>query len=182
MLVPELLVMMNGRQWSDEVRQRCFVLWSGRGNHNACRTRWLLRQDAPDDAPIPGASTIRRWAAEEGWAAWAGESQPPLPRQNRARWMRMACRRALRQVESALTAQRALLLGTFDADPAASAEALTTAASMEQLLAQPGVRALLRAAFREEEAPPVFVATRERQAWERLVQRKTEAYRYQRQP
>jgi hypothetical protein len=88
-------------------------------------------------------------------------------------WMR----RVVRQVECALTAQRALLLGTFDGDPAASAEALTTAASMEQLLAQPGVRGLLRAAFREEEAPPEFFATRERRAWERLVPRKTEASR-----
>ena len=42
---------------------------------------------------------------------------------------------------------------------------------MEHLLAQPGVRGLLRAAFREEEAPPVFFANRERQAWERLLQR-----------
>jgi hypothetical protein len=49
---------------------------------------------------------------------------------------------------------------------------------MEQLLAQPGVRGLLRAAFREAAGPPVFVATRERRAWERLVQCKTVAYRY----
>jgi hypothetical protein len=82
-------------------------------------------------------------------------------------------RHVVRQVEAALTAQRALLLGTFDGDPAASAEALTTAGSMEHLLAQPGVRGLLRALFRAEEVPPVFVANRERQAWERLVQRKT---------
>jgi hypothetical protein len=96
--------------------------------------------------------------------------------------MTMWCRHVVRQVEAALAAQRALLLGTFDGDPAASVEALATAGSMEQLLAQPAVLGLLRAAFREEQAPPVFVATRERQAWERLVQRTTEAYRYQRQP
>jgi hypothetical protein len=96
--------------------------------------------------------------------------------------MTMWRRQVVRQVESALRAQRALLLGTFDGDPAASAEALATAGSMEQLLAQPGVRALLRAAFTEAAAPPVFFATRERQAWERLVQRKTEAYRLHLQP
>jgi hypothetical protein len=160
------------RGWPEDVRQRCFVLWCGCGNRNASRTAWLYREEHPD-ALGPAASTIRRWAHDEGWSAWAGEHPPPMPGQNWDRWTTMWRRHVVRQVESALTAQRALLLGTFDGDPAASAEALTTAGSMERLLAQPGVRALLRAAFREEEAPPVFFAERERRAWERLVQRKT---------
>jgi hypothetical protein len=91
-------------------------------------------------------------------------------------------RHVVRQVEAALQVQNAVLTGRFDGDPAATVEALTRAdATMTDLLALPGVRALLRAAFTEEEAPPVFVAERERRAWERLVPRTTEAYRYQRQ-
>jgi hypothetical protein len=85
----------------------------------------------------------------------------------------------LRHVDAVLRLQRDLLQGAFDRDQAAAEASLTEAdASMTHLLAQPAVRALLRVAFREEQAPPVFVAERERRAWERLVPRKTEAYRY----
>ena len=160
------------RGWPEAVREACFRLWCDTGR-NASRVARLYRQEFPDDTPGPAPSTIRRWSSREGWTSWAGQEVPPLRGQNMDQWRTMWFRRVTRQVESALGAQRELLLGTFDGDPAASAEALTTAASMEHLLARPGVRAALRAAFREEEAPPVFFANRERQAWERLVQRKT---------
>jgi hypothetical protein len=170
------------RGWPDEVRQRAYTLWCGRGNRNASRTAWLFRKEHPD-AVGPALSTIRRWAHDEGWSAWAGEHPPPMPGQHRDQWTTMWRRHMLRHVDAVLRLQRDLLQGAFDGDQAATAEALTEAdASMTRLLAQPAVRALLRAAFSEEEAPPVFFAERERQAWERLVQRTTEAYRYQRQP
>jgi hypothetical protein len=96
--------------------------------------------------------------------------------------MTMWRRHMLRQVDAALRVQRDLLLGAFDG-PAAAERSLTEAdASVTRLLAQPAVLSLLQIAFSEEAAPPVFVAERERQAWERLVPRKTEAYRYHRQP
>jgi hypothetical protein len=170
------------RGWPEDVRQRCFVLWCGRGNRNASRTAWLFREEHPD-ASGPAPSTIRRWAHDEGWSAWAGEHPPPMPGQHRDQWTTMWRRHMLRHVDAVLRLQRDLLLGVFDGDQAAAEASLTEAdASMTHLLAQPAVLGLLRAAFREEAAPPVFVATRECQAWERLVPRTTEAYRYHRQP
>jgi hypothetical protein len=158
------------------VRQRCFALWTGRGNRNASRVAWLFRQELADDTPGPAPSTVRRWATQEDWQSWAGEEAPALPGRDLHQWTTMWRRHVVRQVEAALTAQRVLLLGTFDGDPAAAEEAFTEAAcSMTDLLAQPSVRGLLRVAFSEEEAPPVFFAKRERLAWERLVQRKTES-------
>jgi hypothetical protein len=92
-------------------------------------------------------------------------------------------RHVLRQVDAVLRLQRDLLLGAFDGDQAAAEASLTEAdASMEQLLAQPAVLSLLRAAFSEPTPLPVPLTKRERRAWARLVQRKTEAQRYQRQP
>jgi len=84
----------------------------------------------------------------------------------------MWCRHVLRQMDAALTLQMDVLLGTFDSDPGAGLAVLTTsAATMEQLLAQPSVRALLRVAFSEGTASPVSLTTRERRVWARLQRR-----------
>jgi hypothetical protein len=127
----------------------------------------------PDDARIPGASTIRHWAAAEGWAAWAGEKAPPLPGQNLRQWTTMWRRHVVRQVEAALQVQNAVLTGRFDGDYSAADASLATAdASMTHLLAQPGVRALLRVAFSGEDAPSLPLPERERHVRRRLLQRR----------
>jgi hypothetical protein len=160
------------RGWPEDVREACFRLWCDTG-HNASRVARLYRQDLPDDTPGPAPSTVRRWSVEERWRDWAGDEVPHLPGQNLDQWTTIWRRHVLRHVDAALRAQRDHLLGTFD-NPAAAEGSLTEAeGSMTHLFAQPGVHALLRIAFSEEEAPPVFVANRERQAWERLVQGKT---------
>jgi hypothetical protein len=172
MLVSEPVDMMTGRRWSDAVRQRCFVLWSGLGNRNAARTAWLYRQERPDGECGPSSATVRRWSVAEDWRSWAGEAVPPMRGRDLQQWRTGWLRQVMRQAEAALNAHQDVLEGAFDGDPAASDETLTKAdASIQHLLAQPGVRALLLDLFSEEKAPPVFVSQRERQAWERLRQR-----------
>ena len=160
------------RSFPEEVRQRAYALWCSDGAYNAARTARLLQRELADDGPGPSAPTVRRWSAQEQWKAWVGENAPPLRGQNLERWTTMWRRQVVRQLDATVRVQRDHLLGAFD-DPVAAEGALTEAAcSMTRLLAQPGVRGLLRAAFREEEAAPVFFANRERQAWERLGQHK----------
>jgi hypothetical protein len=164
--------MIMGRQWSDAVRQRCFVVWSGRGNHNASRTARLYRQERPEEERGPSPATVRRWSVAEDWPSWAGEEVPPMRGGNLDQWRRMWVRQVSRQMNSALKAQEDVLRGAFDGDPAAGFEALTQAnVTMQHLLAQPGVRALMLTLFRGEQAAPVFFSKRERQAWHRLRQR-----------
>lgn len=163
---------MIGRQWSDAVRQHCFVLWCGRGNRNASRTARLYRQDRPDGERGPSPATVRRWSVAEDWWSWAGEEVPPMRGRDLHQWQKMWFRQVARQMESALRAERDILRGTFDGDPAAGCEALTQAnVTRQHLLAQPGVRALLLTPLRGEQAAPVFFSKRERQAWDRLRQR-----------
>ena len=168
--------MTDRRGWPEAMRYRCFVLWSGPAWGSAGRTRRILRQDLPDEAPLPGASTIRRWAAQERWKDWRGDDVPPMPwRDPRQRhiWQLMWHRHAARQIEVALRVQNAVLTGAFDGDPAASME---TFVSMDRLLAQPALRAIQRLVwqdlFSEQRTMPVVSLTpRERRAWLRLTRR-----------
>src|SRR5215207_6084525 len=56
--------------WPDETRERSYEVWSTLGGRDSGRTGRLLNAEA-DGAAIPTASTIRRWAAAEAWAAKA---------------------------------------------------------------------------------------------------------------
>jgi hypothetical protein len=57
--------------WPADTKQRCRTLWSSIGNRNASRTEWLYAREVPDGVAIPAAATIRTWAREESWSAWA---------------------------------------------------------------------------------------------------------------
>ena len=170
--------MADRRGWPETVRYRCFVTWGGRGNHNASRTRRLLCQDLPDEAPVPGASTIRHWAAQERWNDWAGDEAPAMPWQDphqRRIWQTMWYRHVARRMEAALRAEHAILTGAFDGDLATGMKAL---AGMDQLLKDPALRALQRVIWRDlfspaPAAPVVSLLPRERQAWLRLSRRTT---------
>jgi hypothetical protein len=163
--------MMNGRQWSGGARQRCFALWCGRGNRNASRTVALYREE--HSGVGPAVATVRRWAAQEDWQSWAGEHPPPIRSTDVNQWMTMWRRHVARQIDAALRIQTDVFLGKFDDDPATGAASLTTAAaSLQQILTQPGVRALLRFGPSGVEASPISLAKRERQARERLRQRR----------
>ena len=160
------------RGWPEEVRKPASCCGATRAATPAASPGSIARS-SPDGMPGPAPSTVRRWAAQEDWKSWAGEDGAAPPQPEPAPVDDMWRRQVVRQVEAALrTPSTPFFRGAFDGDRAAAEASLTeAAASMEHLLAQPGVRALLRAAFREEDAPPVFFANRERQAWERLVQR-----------
>jgi hypothetical protein len=174
MLVPVSVDVMVGRQWSDAVRQRCFVLWCGRGNHNSSRTARIYRQERPDGGRGPSPATIRRWSVVEDWPSWAGDEVPPMRGRTLRQWRTGWLRQVMRQMDSALSAERDILLGAFDGDPAGGFKALTQAKiTMQHLLAQPGVRALMLTPFCREETAPMYFSKRERQAWYRLRQRRS---------
>jgi hypothetical protein len=51
-----------------DIKVRAFELWSTVAVGSTPRTEYLLAQEVGEGVAIPAASTIRRWAAEEGWA------------------------------------------------------------------------------------------------------------------
>jgi hypothetical protein len=55
--------------WPDDTKTRAFELWSTFGLGSATRTEQLLAKESGEGVAVPAASTIRMWAAEEGWAA-----------------------------------------------------------------------------------------------------------------
>jgi hypothetical protein len=55
--------------WPDHVKTRAFEFWSTIAVGSAPRVEHLLAQEAGDGVAVPAASTIRTWAAAEGWAA-----------------------------------------------------------------------------------------------------------------
>jgi hypothetical protein len=61
--------------WPDDVKERCKALWSSIGNRDAGRTAWLYAAEVAaelgEGVAVPAASTIRAWARQESWAAWA---------------------------------------------------------------------------------------------------------------
>jgi hypothetical protein len=54
--------------WPDDVKTRAYELWCSAAAGSAPRTEHLLAQEAEGETAVPAASTIRRWAAEGGWA------------------------------------------------------------------------------------------------------------------
>jgi hypothetical protein len=163
------------RGWPEDVRQRAYALWCGAGVCNAARTARLLRQEHTDGGPGPGASTVRRWSAQDGWKDWVGKNPPPLGSQDLAQWTRMWRRHVVRQVATALRVQNDILTGRFDGDLSGADTSLPKgAASMEQLLAQPGVLAFLRVGLNGAQSRSMSLPERERHLRRRLVQRKTQ--------
>jgi len=55
--------------WPDDMRRRAYELWSSIAVSSAPRTEHLLAQEAGAGVAVPAASTIRAWAAADGWAA-----------------------------------------------------------------------------------------------------------------
>jgi hypothetical protein len=55
--------------WPDDTRHRAFELWSSIAVGSAPRVEHLLAQEAGEGVAVPAASTIRAWAAADGWAA-----------------------------------------------------------------------------------------------------------------
>ena len=55
--------------WPDHIKTRAFEFWSSIGVGSAPRVEHLLAQEAGEGVAVPAASTIRAWAAADGWAA-----------------------------------------------------------------------------------------------------------------
>jgi hypothetical protein len=160
------------------MRQRAYALWCGAGACNAARTARLLRQELTDDGPGgpgPGSSTIRRWSAQEQWKDWVGANPPPLRGRDLSPWTTMWRSHLVRQVETALRVQNDIITGRFDGDLSGAESSLTTAASsMEQLLEQPGVLALLRIDLSWSQTRSMSLPEREHRLRKRLLRQRKE--------
>jgi hypothetical protein len=124
--------------WPASVRERCRELWSSAGGRNSSITERLLTRES-GEAPVPSASSIARWAREDGWADWSdGELQRTAGktlRQLQAGWL-----------GNLLLAQETLaqaMVGTFDTLPHGGVARVRAAEVTLRTIAQSGLLATL---------------------------------------
>jgi hypothetical protein len=141
--------------WPEHVREATFLLWAGRGRRCASRVARLYQLDLAEGVPGPSAWTVRRWATQEHWAAWASGQVPPLGDQNPQTWRTMWLRHMARQLMAALLLERDALEGRCPGNPAAASIA------MRQFLTQPGAEAFMRFAL-DDDGARLSPAERER--------------------
>ena len=125
--------------WPEDLKLRCKELWGSVGNRNASRVEWLLAREVPEDVAIPAAATIRTWAREECWAAWAdadlAESHGKTLRELRTGWLA-----ALQLSQETLIDA---MIGRLDDLPYGGAGRIKSAEVTLRLIAQSGLLALV---------------------------------------
>jgi hypothetical protein len=113
-------------------------LWSSIGNRNAGRVEWLYAREVPEDVTIPAAVTIRQWARDECWGAWAdadlADSHGKTLRELRTGWLA-----ALRLSQETLLDA---MSGRLDHLPHAGAGRLKAAEVTLRTIAQSGLLAV----------------------------------------
>lgn len=124
--------------WPEDVKERCKELWGSIGNRNAGRVEWLYAREVPEGVSIPAAATIRTWAREECWGAWAdaslAESHGRTLRDLQTGWLAALC---LSQ-ETLIDA----MCGRLDDLPHAGAGRIKSAEVTLRLIAQSGLLAI----------------------------------------
>ena len=124
--------------WPDDVKERCRELWSSIGNRNAGRVEWFYGREVPEGIAIPAAITIRQWAREEHWGAWAdadlAESHGRTLRELRTGWLA-----ALRLSQETLIDS---MTGRLDALPHGGAGRIKSAEVTLRIIAQSGLLAV----------------------------------------
>ena len=125
--------------WGRDIKARCYELWSTLGNRNAGRVEWLLGRETPEGVSIPAGVTIRAWAREEDWE---GKANGDLTR-TRGRTLRQLQITWLRALELSQEVQIDAMLGRFDDNPQAGAVRVKAAESVQRVVAQAGLLALV---------------------------------------
>lgn len=125
--------------WPDDIKERCRELWATIANRDATRTEYLLSQELPESTAIPSSVTIREWARENAWAAWADAdldaSAGRTLRQLRAGWLR-----ALELAQATLIDS---MIGRLDDLPYAGSGRVKAAEVTLRTIGQSGLLAIL---------------------------------------
>ena len=123
--------------WPADVKERCRELWATLGNRNASRVEWLYGREVPEDVAVPAAPTIRRWAHDEDWDAWAkGELE-----RTRGKTLRQLQTTWLRALQLSQEVQIDAMLGRFADNPGDGAIRVKAAESVQRIVAQAGLLA-----------------------------------------
>ena len=122
--------------WSDDIKARSFELWSTLAAGSAPRVEHLLAQEADEGAAVPAASTIRAWAAADGWAAqrdanWA---------QTQGRTLRQLQALSLAGLTLAVETMLDAMSGALDSAPYGGAGRVRAAEAMLKLGERSGIR------------------------------------------
>jgi hypothetical protein len=125
--------------WPNDVKERCRELWASHGNRNSGRVEWLYGREVPEDTAIPASVTIRGWARDDDWESWAnGElirTRGKTLHQLQTTW--------LRSLQLSQEVQIDAMLGRFAENPADGAIRVKAAESVQRIVAQAGLLAVL---------------------------------------
>jgi hypothetical protein len=129
------------QSWLDDVRERCRDLWGSVGNRNAGRVEWLYAREVPEGTAIPASVTIRQWARDDDWESWANGE---LTR-TRGKTLHQLQTTWLRALQLSQEVQLDAMLGRYDDNPGGGAVRVKAAESVQRIVAQAGLLALLPA-------------------------------------
>ena len=153
--------------WPTDIKTRAFELWSTVAMGSAPRTEYLLAQEYGKGVAVPAASTIRMWAADEGWAAQRDDALD----QTAGHSLRQLQARTLHAVALAQETMIDAMVGLLDDKPYAGAGRIKAAESLLRLAERSGIP-LVRSTL---DAPPataewnLSLAERARRQRERIV-------------
>jgi hypothetical protein len=151
--------------WPEDTRERAFELWSTAAVGSAPRTEYLLAQEVGEGVAIPAASTIRRWASEDGWA------------EHRDRNLEKTQGRTLRQLQATSLAAVALaqqtmldaMIGLLDLTPYAGAPRVRAAEAVLRLAERSGIElVVVPAEIPAEDDETLSLAERARRMREKI--------------
>jgi hypothetical protein len=126
--------------WPADIKSRAFELWSSVAMGSAPRTEYLLAQECGEGVAVPAASTIRMWAAEDGWAARRDDTLA----QTHGRTLRQLQANALMQIALAQSTLADAMAGLLDDAPYGGAGRIRAAEATLRLAERSGV-VLMRA-------------------------------------
>jgi hypothetical protein len=127
--------------WPDDTRRRAYELWSSIAVGSAPRTEHLLAQEAGEGVAVPAASTIRAWAASEGWPAQRDEDRA----QTHGRTLRELQAGFLSAVVLAENTMLDAMVGLLDGAPYGGSGRIKAAEAILRLAERSGVRFLATA-------------------------------------
>jgi hypothetical protein len=148
-----------------DLKVRAFELWSTVAVGSAPRTEFLLAQEAGAGVAIPAASTIRRWASDDGWA----EHRDRTLAQTQGRTLRQLQATALAAVAQAQQVMLDAMLGLLDQTPYAGAPRVRAAEAVLRLAERSGVDlVVVPSEMPAEDEAPLSVAERARRMREKI--------------
>ena len=153
--------------WGEDIKVRTFELWSSIAAGSAPRTEYLLAAEAGEGVAVPAASTIRRWAVEDGWADQRDKNLAAT----QGRTLRQLQATSLSAIALAQQTMLDAMTGLLDAAPYGGSGRIKAAESILRLAERSGLELVVAPAdvSTEDTGKPLSLQERSRRMREMIV-------------